>query len=154
MGYSRYGHQGKGLSDRAQQSYNRAKRATLTSGYNKYLFDKSSMLYINPTTGKETFKGMYQLPNSPKFAGGKGSFEAPGASTAQGVLGIVTGYPGGRDTNTFGIDPSGNRGMPGWLIRMMGGEKQYDRDTSEEVDKRKKVITLGALGILAYKVLL
>ena len=86
-GYSRYGSSGKGLSDAGQQAYNAIKRASLSSGYDKYLFDVETMLI----PGTNTLKGMYQLPGSPEYAGGKSSFEPPKGATSQAASqGILT----------------------------------------------------------------
>ena len=124
-GYSRYGGQGKGLSDRGQRSYNARKRASLSSGYAKYLFDVEAML----VPGTNQLKGMYQLPGSPKYAGGLGSFEREGgvmshtqvkrlvgrsiqSKTARSGFGrMSTGY-GGRSF----------RGLPAQIRNMLMGE--------------------------------
>ena len=155
MGYSRYGSSGKGLSDRGQRSYNRRKRASLSSGYDKYLFDVQAMLI----PGTNTRKGMYQLPGSPKYAGGKGSFEPPKGVTSQaasqGILtqiGTPTSYSIGGMINMGGGRGRGIGGLPAYIRNMLLAE-------GTELGKPPKA-TSGipaeavGIGLLVMKVLL
>lgn len=156
--YSRYGHLGKGLTDVGMQRYNARERAKLTSGYDRYLFDVKSMTFVtNDST--QRLKGMYQLPGSPKYAGGAGSFErAVGGSSAQGALGITTGYAGGPvggSSAPSGISPFGGLGMADWIKDMFGANKYGKAQiVEEEPEPTKKILTLGALGLLVWKGLL
>lgn len=121
-GYSRYGSEGKGLSDTAQRTYNALKRSGLGTGYEKYKFDVEAMLI----PGTNTLKGMYQLPASPKYAGGKGSFEPPKGTTSQaasqGILtqiGTPTPYSIGGMMNAGAGRGRGVGWLPAQIRRML-----------------------------------
>ena len=159
MGYSRYGGKGKGLSDRGQRSYNRKKRKSIKGGYNKYLFDKRTMLFISPSTGLETLRGMYQLPNSPRYAGGSGSFERPGGTRSHVQMKriIKQSYQGKTAKSGFGRMSTGYggrsfRGLPAQIRNMLMGEGS-ELGKPPEAKSGSGLGSLG-IGLVIAKVLL
>lgn len=125
--YSRHRTEGKGLPDTGQQAYSTLKRSGLSTGYDRYLFDVEQMLYTHPKTGQQTYKGMYQLPKSPKYAGGVGSFEAPTA--AQQIVNVQAyrkqinsaERQANATANQYGGITTGRRqGYPPWVMQMLG----------------------------------
>lgn len=146
MGYARYGHLGKGLSDRAQQAYNKAKRATLKTGMERYEFDVAQML----VPGTNQLKGMYQLPGSPKYAGGKGTVPSMGTPSVAGSGGILTGYGGAAPTDMGDLVAPHYGGM-----RWLGGSPGLGVPPARKDSKQLGGwLAVGGLAYMVLKVLL
>ena len=200
MAYSRYGHLGKGLTDRGERKY----AAKLSKKYGSSsnilrdyvtFVDKKGVRKASGTfqalgmtaasmgfgtgmqgyqvtgdtglSGYEFLAKYYHAGNTPTGnklylpygGGGIPQPSMPGAkSSAQGIQGMTTGFGTGIGYGNIpsGVSPPGGSGMANWMRSMFGGNR-YGKPKpviEEEPVVSKKVITLGAIGLLVWKVLL
>lgn len=144
-GFSEGAAEGLGLSDAGQRVYNAAQRSNLSSGYDKYLFDVKTMLI----PGTNTLRGMYQLPGSPEYAGGKG--DVPFISDLLGIGGVAASSRSyvKSASNTMGNRVASQPGGMGWFRR----GSALGAPPAEAKTEARSIFALGGLAYIALKVL-
>lgn len=158
MGYARYGSSGKGLSDRAQRTYNAIKRSKV-SGVARVYADREAMLFGSD----QAFRGLYQILGAsglhvytPAF---RTAYAAAGTAERKTLLAGLTGKGiGAQPGSQFGVHTTGyggtGRGMPQWVQRMLTKGSALGRPPGKEGDEGVgTLIGLATGGYLLFKVL-
>jgi hypothetical protein len=152
MAYSRYGHLGKGLTDRAQRSYNitqTIKRIT-SAPTGRGIFQDLAFTRIAEQEYKAHFtstgnlRGAYEAL-TPQV---RGQVSFADFSRKMGVPKVTTSQFG---VHTAGYSPTG-RGYPPWVMQMLGKGTELGKPPGES-GGMGSLLGLATVGYLLLKVI-